>query len=67
MGNELPMIAMRDTTVHHNRRKPWNRAFNTASIKEYEPLLRKRVKFFVDRLREQKGAVDLARWISFFT
>ena len=62
-----PLIVIRDQREHGRRRKPWNRAFNSASIKDYEPLLRKRVKLFVDRLREQKGALDLARWISFFT
>ncbi|THG95018.1 hypothetical protein EW026_g6557 [Hermanssonia centrifuga] len=61
------LIAFRDSTEHARRRKPWNRAFNTTAIKEYQPIISKRVTQLVDRLAEQKGTVDLAKWISFFT
>ncbi|KAK7683454.1 hypothetical protein QCA50_013287 [Cerrena zonata] len=67
MNDDPPMIAMRDTSVHHHRRKPWNRAFNSSSIKEFEPLLRRRVKLLVEKLGEQKGPVDLTMWINYFT
>ncbi|KAK7690454.1 hypothetical protein QCA50_005552 [Cerrena zonata] len=67
MTDDLPMVAIRDTNVHHQRRKPWNRAFNSSSIKEFEPLLRKRVKLLVERLGEQKGTTDLTMWINYFT
>ena len=50
------------------RRKPWNRAFNTSSLKEYEPAIEKRVRQLVDALGERKGkVVDLAKWVSYFT
>lgn len=60
------MIAQRDPVEHLRRRKPWNRAFNTASLKAYEPALASRVKQMVGILRNQIGVTDLAQWINFF-
>ncbi|KAJ3546904.1 hypothetical protein NM688_g5462 [Phlebia brevispora] len=61
------MIAVRDPAEHQRRRRPWNRAFNTAATKEYEPMLKKRAVQLVEALEKQSGIVDLAQWISYFS
>jgi cytochrome P450 len=61
------MIAQRNAKEHARRRRPWNRAFSTASVKEYEVTLSVRVTQLADRLADQGGSVDLALWISYFT
>lgn len=69
------MIAMRSFHQHVGRRKRWNRAFSTVSVKEYEPIVVKRALQLVDELqrRSTKGdsnsenSVNLAQWLSFFT
>ena len=69
MHPDIPaLIGHRDPVEHARRRKPWNRAFNSASLKEFQPIITNRVHQLVERLGEQKGqVVDLAEWISFFT
>lgn len=63
-----PLIAFRDPAAHLKRRKPWNRAFSTTSVKEFEPIIQHRVQQFVDALAERQGQVlDLAAWVSYFT
>ena len=66
---EVPaMIAYRDPLEHARRRRPWNRAFSWASIKEFEPVIVNRVHQLVETLGARKGqVVNLAEWISFFT
>ena len=63
----LPLISLPDTTEHSRRRKPWNRAFSSASLKEYQPVISRRVVQLVQALQAQEGVLDLAEWISFFT
>lgn len=66
---------MRNVHEHTGRRKRWNRAFSTVSVKEYEPIVIKRALQLVDELqrrstKEQSNAensLDLAQWLSFFT
>ncbi|KAJ7512707.1 hypothetical protein B0H11DRAFT_1898012 [Mycena galericulata] len=70
------LIGVRDTTEHLQRRRIWNRAFNTASVKAYEPILRARMEQLFDALKTNCGdpvpsqtntaPVDLAEWLSFF-
>ena len=74
-----PLIAIQTPKEHARRRKPWNRAFNTASVKGYEPLIQKRALQLVqeltvrsnshDQLREgkQQASINLAEWLSYFT
>ena len=63
-----PLIGYRDSAEHMRRRKPWNRAFSTASVKEFEPVIQQRVLQFGEALADRQGEViDLAAWISFFT
>ena len=62
------LIAYRDPSVHARRRRPWNRAFNTTSLKEFQPIIVNRARQLVDILRARRGqVVDIAEWISFFT
>ena len=68
------MIAMRTVHEHTARRKRWNRAFSTMSVKEYEPIVVRRALQLVDELTRRstknigaEGSLDLAQWLSFFT
>lgn len=61
------LIMHRDPVEHARRRKPWNRAFSTNALKEYQPMIAKRVVQFVDGLSAQRDVVNLAAWISWFT
>ncbi|THH23115.1 hypothetical protein EUX98_g8060 [Antrodiella citrinella] len=63
----LPLIAQQDTAEHLRRRKPWNRAFNTAALKGYEPVVAERVSQFVHVLKSQTGVVDLTQWINAYS
>ena len=64
---EVSVIALKDPVEHAQRRKAWNRAFNTASIKEFQPSLTNRVGQLVDTLAAQKSIVDLSKWFGYFT
>lgn len=63
---------MRSFHEHAGRRKRWNRAFSTNSVKEYEPMVIRRALQLVDELhrKSSKGdtdsEIDLAQWLSFF-
>ena len=62
------LVAYRNPAVHAKRRRPWNRAFNTSSLKDFHPLIANRAKQLVDHLKAHKGQiVDLQQWISFLT
>ncbi|KAI0772249.1 cytochrome P450 [Irpex lacteus] len=61
------LIMYRDPVEHARRRRPWNRAFNSAAVKEYHPRLAHRVAQLADCLANQNGVVDLSTWISWFT
>ncbi|KAJ7729246.1 cytochrome P450 [Mycena maculata] len=65
------LIGVRDTATHLRRRRVWNKAFNTAHVKAYEPILRKRLDQLLNALQANSNSnppssVDLAGWISFF-
>ncbi|KAI0699707.1 cytochrome P450 [Cytidiella melzeri] len=61
------LIAIRERAAHARRRKVWNRGFNAAALKEYQPIITRRVEQLVEALGNQQGTVDLAQWMSFFT
>ena len=68
------MIAIRSAHEHAVRRKRWNRAFSTASVKSYEPIIVKRALQLIDELskltstsKTSDDVVDLSKWLSFFT
>ncbi len=68
------LIGQRDPAIHMHQRKPWNRAFSSAALKEYEGLLAKRARQLLgcieDRIHrsDQKDGVvlDIAKWFSYF-
>ncbi|OBZ79546.1 hypothetical protein A0H81_01401 [Grifola frondosa] len=64
---QKPLIAIDDLQEHARRRKYWNRAFSTASLKGYEEIVAKRAGQLADSLAEQEAEVDLSKWISWFT
>lgn len=62
-----PLISVRDSKEHAIRRRPWNRAFNSTAIRNYEPLIFERTSQLVDVLAKQTGTVDLLKWIHYFS
>lgn len=55
-------------TEHGQRRRIWERAFTTASLAEYEPMIRQRLTKLIDRLSGFKGEViDLGQWLCYYT
>ena len=62
----LMMIALQDTALHLQRRRPWARAFTSAAVRGYEELVSKRVKQLIGELEKQKGRVDLNEWFKCF-
>lgn len=63
----IGLIGQRDPVEHARRRRPWSRAFGTAALKEYEPIISKRVIQLSEALANQRGTLDLAKWFSYFT
>ncbi|EKM54590.1 uncharacterized protein PHACADRAFT_163000 [Phanerochaete carnosa HHB-10118-sp] len=61
------LIIIRDPVEHARRRRPWARAFSTAALKEYEPVVVKRATQLCEQLAVQKGSIDLAMWLSLFS
>ena len=62
------LIAIRNLDEHARVRKRWNRAFSTASVKEYEPIIVRRTLQLAEELgKRTESVVDLAEWLSFFT
>ena len=77
-SNTPSLIALRTKEEHARRRKPWNHAFNTVSVKGYEPIIEKRAVQLVHELEKRSVSkasfrsecvetVNLAQWLSFFT
>lgn len=62
----LPLPGIMDTAVHHERRKPWSRAFSAAALKEYEPRVSNRANQLIEVLERQKGEVSLGVYINYF-
>ncbi len=56
---------------HDNRRRLWNRGMSHDSLVEYESIIVKRAEQLVSRLKEVshggQSAVDVVKWINFFT
>ena len=64
------LLAIRDPHEHMARRRLWQRAFTTESVKEYEGTVVKRALQLVDLLASEakkSEPVDLAKWIGYFT
>jgi len=68
------LIAQRDPVKHMQQRKPWNRAFSSTALKEYEVIMAKRTRQLIVCLEnlvhgsDRKGGVvlDVAAWINYF-
>ncbi|KAI0632330.1 high nitrogen upregulated cytochrome P450 monooxygenase 2 [Trametes polyzona] len=65
--SNLPLPGIMDPAVHHERRKPWSRAFSAAALKEYEPQVASRANQLVETLERQKGEISLGEYINYFT
>ncbi|KAG7090507.1 hypothetical protein E1B28_009620 [Marasmius oreades] len=52
-----------------DRRRVWSRGFTSEQIKEYQPIIEKKVVQLVDSLlaRSNSGSVDLLKWFNFFS
>jgi cytochrome P450 len=69
------LVAQSDPVLHMEQRKPWNRAFSSAAMKEYEIIVAKRVSQLVGCLEDfiersdgkADAVVDMARWLKYFT
>ena len=69
------LIAQRDPVKHMHRRKPWNRAFSSTAIKEYEHIVANRIRQLVNCLEnsvhgsspEEGALLDIAAWLNYFT
>ncbi|KAF8640282.1 hypothetical protein AX16_010177 [Volvariella volvacea WC 439] len=59
-----PMIAIRSKQEHARRRRPWARAFNSTTLRDYEPIINNRTLQLLKHLSNQRGTVDLAGCIS---
>ena len=63
------LTGIRDLRQHAQLRKPWNNAFQSAALIDYEDMLRDRAAQFMthlQKLSEDEVCVDLANLISFF-
>ncbi|KAI9446339.1 high nitrogen upregulated cytochrome P450 monooxygenase 2 [Lactarius indigo] len=68
------LISQRDPILHMHQRKPWNRAFSSTAVKEYETIVAKRIRQLVGCLEamiqrsDQKASavVDMAEWLKYF-
>jgi len=69
------LIAQRDPVKHLDQRKPWNRAFSSAALKEYEVTVAKRTRQLLGCLenlalesdRKDGAVLDMAAWFNYFT
>lgn len=59
--------------IHTQLRRPWNKSFSPAPLKDYEELLVPRAYQLIqelERVCEETpsgfGEVDMAKWVSFF-
>ncbi|KAN0137375.1 Cytochrome P450 [Lactarius tabidus] len=69
------LISQRDPILHMQERKPWNRAFSSTALKEYEIIVAKRVRQLlgclddmIEKSDEKANAVvDMTQWLKFFS
>ena len=69
-GTTPGLLSLRSTKEHIRRRRLWNVAFNTASIKNYEPVIQKRALQLASELEKCSHSpdlsIDLSEWITYF-
>jgi cytochrome P450 len=64
------LLGVRDLRRHAQLRKPWNNAFQSAALIDYEDMLRDRAAQFMTHLQkvcEEEVCVDLANLIDLFS
>ena len=62
------LVAIGDRNLHMKRRTRWIRGLNAAALRDYEPIIRKRVSQLVDQLVVKSGStVDLSKSLSYFS
>ena len=69
-GSNNSLIGVRDLRRHAQLRKPWNNAFQSAALIDYEDMLRDRAALFMTHLQklcEDEVRVDLAKQIDLFS
>lgn len=59
------LVAIRDSAERTRRRRTWNRGFNPIAMRQYEPIVHKRVIQLLETL-SQRGRVDLAEMFGYF-
>ncbi|KAJ7446658.1 high nitrogen upregulated cytochrome P450 monooxygenase 2 [Mycena galericulata] len=63
-----PTIVSLTGDAHTTKRRVWNRALASSSLREYEPLIVKRTSQLVSRLEDQNGMnVDIVHWFDLLT
>ncbi|KLO09304.1 high nitrogen upregulated cytochrome P450 monooxygenase 2 [Schizopora paradoxa] len=64
------LVSLRDLHEHARQRKPWNRAFSTSAVKDYEVVVARRALQLADCLEKASAAsqrgVDLSKWFGHF-
>jgi cytochrome P450 len=67
-GQPPPLIGLRNPVEHKQRRRLWDRAFNTAAMKNYDEIIIRRVRELINQFEHRAGQeVDLSMWMSFFS
>lgn len=61
------LVSIRDRDLHTKRRKHWLRGLNSAALKGYEPIIKKRVQQLVEVLEGSSGDLDLSQLIGHFS
>ncbi|WKT51581.1 Cytochrome P450, E-class, group I [Fusarium oxysporum f. sp. vasinfectum] len=59
---------IRDHKEHSNRRKIWDRALSSKSLRDYEPRVTKYTTQLLDRLNEMQGTtINASNWLNFYS
>lgn len=67
VGEGIPIDAIRDLSLHSQRRKPWTRALAPKALKDYDELVKTKANVLVTKMTERVGQeVDLAAWSGYF-
>lgn len=62
------VITLQDPAEHKDRRRIWDRAFNTSAVKIYEEVVVDKTRELVEQLERRAGQeIDFSRWMSYFS
>lgn len=70
----VSLIAQRDPILHAQQRKPWDRAFSSMAMKEYEIVVAKRIRQLAGYLEDMiqrsddkaNAVLDMTQWLKYF-